>query len=258
MILRLELQVFLFDRIIDYLAFRGGDDDLFVQNLLFQFAKAGVEANGQCILPGDLQSVVFFGVMGCGNHHGSLETVLRGKVVDHRGGGESHVIHICARVGDAACEGVEHVVGGQPHIPAYQHLVGVQQRGQEEPELVDGLQIEIFAEDSAKVVCFECAHSSPKFMSGKGTFFWGTGSPSIQVLCSFFPLRRCCFLMILLQPAITLRRLFQRLLGGVLLVNLAAGDDALWRAVLPLHAHQGPALHLVGEVAVHQGQISVH
>lgn len=63
--------------------------------------------------------------------------------------------------------------------------------------------------------------------------------------------------MILLQPAITLRRLFQRLLGGVLLINLATGDDALRRTVLSPQAHQSPALHLVGEVAVHQSQAPI-
>ena len=139
MILRLELQVLLFDGIIDHLAFRGSDDHLIVQYLLLQFAQSRIVTDGQGILPRNLQPVVFLWVMRGGNHHGSWESVLRGEVIDHRGGGEPHVIHVRARVGDAACEGVEHVVGGQPHIPANQHLVGVKQRGKEEPELVDGL-----------------------------------------------------------------------------------------------------------------------
>ena len=125
MILRLELQVFLLYGVIDNLAFGVSDDHFFVQHFLFQFPETGVEAHGQRILSGDLQPVVFFRVMGRGNHHRCLESMLGREVINHRGGGEPHVIYIRARVGDAACEGVEHIVGGQPHIPANQHLVGM-------------------------------------------------------------------------------------------------------------------------------------
>ena len=64
-----------------------------------------------------------------------------------------------------------------------------------------------------------------------------------------------CFSTTLLQPAITLRCLFQRLFGDVLLIKLAAGDDALRRAVSAPQAYQCPTLHLVGLLEPYQASI---
>lgn len=59
------------------------------------------------------------------------------------------------------------------------------------------------------------------------------------------------------QSAVALGGGLQGLLGGEPLVNGAAGDDALRRAVFADELHQGPSFLLVGEGVVLQGQAPV-
>ena len=102
----MELQILIFDGVVDDFPFRLFDLwDLL--DHLFQFAKSGVVADGEGVGGGDFESVMFFGVVGGGDHDRGVEAVSCGEVIYHRGGGEPHVVNICAGVGDAAGEGFE-------------------------------------------------------------------------------------------------------------------------------------------------------
>ena len=61
-------------------------------------------------------------------------------------------------LGNTTGQTIEHIGGGQTHIPANQHFVGLQQLRQEKSEAVYIFQCEIFSENSSEIVLFECTH----------------------------------------------------------------------------------------------------
>ena len=46
------------------------------------------------------------------------------EIIDHGGGGQSHVIHIGAGIRDALGESLEHLGRGNAHVSTHQHFVG--------------------------------------------------------------------------------------------------------------------------------------
>ena len=90
---------------------------------LLYLAEAIVIADRKGIGAGNLHSVVLLRVMGCGNLDGSVETVLRGSEIHHRGSAEANVVNIGARIGDALQKIFVNLIRGHAAVPAHEDLV---------------------------------------------------------------------------------------------------------------------------------------
>ena len=121
-------------------------------------AEAGVEANREGVLAGDLHSVVLRRIVRCGDLHGCLVAIFGGAEVHQRSAAEADVVDIRAGIGDALDQIVVHLGRGYAAVAADQHLVRFQKFRKEIAHLVGCILVEINIVDSTNVVCMKCSH----------------------------------------------------------------------------------------------------
>ena len=121
--------------------------------------EAGIQTDREGVLPGDLHSVIFLGIVRCRDLDRGLEPVVGGSEIYHRGRAETDVIDISAGVGYSFHKIFVDLRRGCPAVAADKNLVSAKEFRKEIAHLVGGVTIEVNVIDSAYVICVKCTHS---------------------------------------------------------------------------------------------------
>src|SRR5579884_44830 len=121
------------------LAFLCGFSKVSRHRQIAYLSQASLLTNGESLSTAEFQTIVFFGVVGRGNHDPGLKVEFTDSKIQPVSGNKAKINNIHALVGDTSDQSGGNLRGGETHIAAYRNGRNIEILGRSTPYTIGGL-----------------------------------------------------------------------------------------------------------------------